>query len=370
MNIKKLAFTLQDSSNIVIDFNSQKQVPTWSGVYTILRYNLLERGAKVASIIDVLVRFTNLKSTVISKQIHLDAMRVGMYEDMAKVTFNEISHKTKAMFPLLAKRRKELSNIELSDMNLSKDNLTLFIAKVADIINSFLEAQVEKRLGSQEYDILYAIEKAYVRIEEARSKCEDQKLAKKIVKAAHHLMTAKSDDCQFVSIIDFTARQSQVKRWAGRATLNNFNLLEHAARVACSVDVFLQVNSKELNFSTEEELQTLRYALYHDYPEVLLNDTPSPVKAKYPDLDVLLKEIEGEIMELLDLTETKNIKFICKIVDIKDCLYEAKQEKLLGNQDPEFDLVINGYAATFAKQVAKFAGVDQSIVDKLKEMFI
>lgn len=368
--MKTLSFNLTNCHNIIGDFNDQKKVATWSGVYTIKDYNLLERSAKVACIIDVLVRFSNLDKKIVTEKLHLESIRLGMYEDLAKVTLNEISHKTKLMFPKLSKLRKELTFNELSKMNLSNDNTALFIAKIGDILNSYLEARVEKKLGSSEDDILYAIEKSYIRIEDARILCKDKDLADKIVASAHHLMTTSADDCQFVSIIDFTARQSQVKRWSRRVTLNKFNLLEHSGRVSCLVDVFLQIYKESLNIDTNSQLEILRYALYHDYPEVILNDTPSPVKQLYPNLDILLKDIEEEIMQVLELTDSKLSKLICKIADIYDCLYEAKQEQLLGNRDPEFQKVIDGYSENFEKQVNKYSSVNIDVVSKLKTLYL
>ena len=43
------------------------------------------------------------------------------------------------------------------------------------------------------------------------------------------------------------------------------------------------------------ELNVFRYSLYHDYPEVILNDMPSPVKQDYPILDKIQKNTEKEI---------------------------------------------------------------------------
>lgn len=368
--MKTLSFTINNFANIIEAFNDQKKVAIWVGVPTIIKRNLLERAGKVANIIDVLVRYNNKHNEVkINDSIHLESIRLGMYEDLAKVVLNEISHKTNKMFPQLAKLRKELAAKELSNMNLSVDSSVIFIAKLGDILNSYFEAKSEFKLGSRNENIIFAIENAQNRLEAAKSICDDSLLADTMVKISTYLMNANPDECDFASTIDLFSRQSQIKRWSRRETLNQFNLLEHSARVTCLVDVFLQVFKSELKINDSEALQITRYALYHDYPEVILNDTPSPVKRLYPELDSMLKEIEAEIMTNLELDETKKTKFICKIVDIFDCRYEAQQEILLGNNENEFKIVLQEYANNFNSQVKKYSGVSSKIVNRLMKLY-
>ena len=90
----------------------------------------------------------------------------------------------------------------------------------------------------------------------------------------------------------------------------------------------------------EFKLAVLEYALYHDYGETKTNDVASTVKNKYPELDVLIKSIEAEVLAPLELTVTPAIQVVVKLADIIDCLTEALLEKRLGAYDTEYDAVI------------------------------
>ena len=368
-----LKFDLENFRNIIRDFNDQKNISTWAGIYTIRDYNLLDRSAKVACIIDNVVKMVNdFYPNTISCELHLQAMRLGMYEDLSKSTLNEISHSTKKIYPLLAEKRKTISKINWVNMDLSQDPHTVYLAKIGDILNSYFEAKVEEKLGSKEWDILQSTHLAEMRFSVAHSELNDLVFTQKIKVVERMILQSPPFYCSSfaLDIIECFARQTQIKRWAKRITLNKFTLLEHSGRVACLTDVFVQLFKSDLGFSAQEELDVLRYALYHDYPEVLLNDTPSPVKQIYPSLNNLLKEIEEEIMSDLELTTNDLTKLIVKMADINDCRYEAIQEQMLGNKDPEFQIVIDEYSDNFNKQIAKSnAKVSDKMVENFRKVF-
>ena len=142
-------------------------------------------------------------------------------------------------------------------------------------------------------------------------------------------------------ILDF-ARQKNVRRWNGRKTLSEFNLLEHAGRVANICRTIMS----GVNLSESVKLHVMEYALLHDYPEVWLNDTPSPIKARYPALDELLKSIESEILQPLELELSSLVKWIVKLADVLDCLYESLIELKLGVECAEFSSVVNNAQTT------------------------
>lgn len=149
-------------------------------------------------------------------------------------------------------------------------------------------------------------------------------------------------------ILDF-ARQKNVRRWNGRKTLSEFNLLEHAGRVANICRTIMS----GVNLSESVKLHVMEYALLHDYPEVWLNDTPSPIKARYPELDTLLKSIESEILQPLELELSPLIKWIVKLADILDCLYESLIELKLGVECAEFSGVVNNAQFTLLQSAQR-----------------
>ena len=147
---------------------------------------------------------------------------------------------------------------------------------------------------------------------------------------------------QYQVLIDF-ARQKNVKRWNGRCTLNNYNLLDHSARVANICRIMCQII--ELNgtpLDAQLKLHIMEYALYHDYAEIFMNDTPTPIKQKHVEFDAMIKSIEKEIMQPLILPENKLVAFIVKLADIIDVTYEALSEIKLGAFDIDYIDVANG----------------------------
>lgn len=349
-----LEFNIENFQNINTNFADQKFVSAWAGVYTIKKYNLLQRAGKVSVIIDNLVNSVNLKhNNLISTHIHLEAMRNGLYDDLGKTVFNEVSHQTKKEYPEYAKKYKRAINETTKGMNLSKNETVIFLSKIADILNSYQEAKLENSLGNNTPDIIQAISCTDKRLEDTLLGFSNKELGLKIVSDCKNLID-QPNSSPFSKIIDINAKQTEIDRWSKRLTLNDFKLLEHSARVTALVDVYLQLFKKENNFDKDTELNIFRYAMYHDYPEVILNDMPSPVKRQFPELADAQKGIEKIIMNPLNLQNSKVAKFICKIADVFDCLYEAKKEINSGNKDYEFKKVVNEYNLTYQNQLNKF----------------
>jgi len=161
------------------------------------------------------------------------------------------------------------------------------------------------------------------------------------------------DNSQTLSMLTEFARQKHVKRWNGRKTLNDFNLLDHAARVANITRILCKLSEEAGLFLLPElKLHALEYALYHDFGEVYLNDTPSTVKAKHPELDCLITYSQA----------------IVKYADIIDCLHEALLEKRLGSRDAEYDVVIANAMDKIHGVISKY-GLNKSGNDMLVLVF-
>lgn len=177
------------------------------------------------------------------------------------------------------------------------------------------------------------------------------------------------DNSQTLSMLTEFARQKHVKRWNGRKTLNDFNLLDHAARVANITRILCKLSEEAGLFLLPElKLHALEYALYHDFGEVYLNDTPSTVKAKHPELDCLIKSIEHELLAPLQLSVTAYSQAIVKYADIIDCLHEALLEKRLGSRDAEYDVVIANAMDKIHGVISKY-GLNKSGNDMLVLVF-
>ena len=365
-----LKFDLENYEDLIEHFQSQKEIKSWPGVQTIKKHNLLHRAAKVPVIIDCLVNaVNNLTEGSITQYTHLEAMRNGMYEDLAKTILNELSKKTKTDYPDYAKSYNKVLNQISSTLNMSKDPKVQYLAKIGDILNSYFEAKLENTLGNNTEKILEALNDVNLRLETANNFGNDD-FSINVLNIANKLIQNNPEVYNYNLIIENTQNQMTVERWAKRLSLNDFNLLEHTARVTALVDIFLQIKKTENNFDKSMELNVFRYSLYHDYPEVILNDMPSPVKQDYPILDKIQKNTEKEIMNILELTNSKTAKFICKIADIYDCLYESKAEILAGNKDPEYIKNRDSYENTYHKQLNKYKDyVSADLVKNLEQMF-
>lgn len=366
-----LKFDLDNYQDLIKHFQDQKHIKSWSGTQTIKPHNLLHRAAKVPVIIDCVINAINKFSpNSISQHIHLESMRNGMYEDLGKTILNDLSKKTKLEYPDYAKHyEKILKNIS-ADLNLSKNSEVLYIAQIGDILNSYFEAKLENNLGNNTDEIIYAINNINQRFNEANNIVANNELKNKVLNMAYNLVNEEPEVAVYNKIIETTQNQTTVERWAKRLSLNDFTLLEHSARVTALVDIYLQINKQENNFDKSMELNIFRYSLYHDYPEVILNDMPSPVKQMYPNLDKIQKQTEKSIMDVLDLTNSKNAKFICKIADIYDCYYESNAEILAGNKDPEYITNKSNYENTYYKQLNKYKDyIEHSIISNIQTMY-
>lgn len=366
-----LKFDVDNYKDLIEHFQSQKQIKSWSGVQTIKKHNLLHRAAKVPVIIDCLVSAVNNESpNFISQYTHLESMRNGMYEDLAKTILNDLSKKTKIEYPEYAKYYNKVLNQILSTLNLSKDGKVQYLAEIGDILNSYFEAKLENSLGNNTESILEALNGTQDRLFNANN-YGNIKLSNKVIDISNKLIKNEQSVYNYNLIIENTQKQITVERWAKRLSLNDFTLLEHSARVTALVDIFLQINKSENNFDKSMELNIFRYSLYHDYPEVILNDMPSPVKQDYPMLDKFQKNTEKTIMDILKLTNSKTAKFVCKIADIYDCLYECKAEILAGNQDPEYFKNRDNYENTYKRQLNKFQGyINDNLIKNLEKMYV
>lgn len=370
MNSKR---TIEQAQVINIQVADMKKISAWPGVQTIKDHNLQNAAGKKIAIVDALIRRINDKyPNKISDQMYLDSLRLVLYGGVAKTEFNVLSYRTRQQFPEYAKAYKNALSNHMESVNLSKDNSVIFISKIASILNSYKEAILENTLGNRSPEILEALSYNFTmdRVEEESIDCKDKELVELITNDCLSLINSP-ESSKYSKIINITANQTEINRWSRKLSLNNFTLLEHSTCVVGLVDNYLQVFDEENSLNTKEKLDIFRYSFYHDYPEAILNDIPSPVKKRNPELIKELEKAEDIIFEPLNLNQSKLAKFICKIADINHCLYEAKMEIEAGNRNPEFREVVNSYADNYQVQLNKFKDyVDPKIVNNIAKMYL
>lgn len=145
------------------------------------------------------------------------------------------------------------------------------------------------------------------------------------------------------SFLALIFRQKYIKRWALMRNFETEDLQQHAAETAYIAHMLAVIKNKFYGGEVNAEKIAL-YALYHDVPEILTGDLPTPVKYFSPEmrntyseieknaeqtlLSKLPKELREEFVPLInqDLTEDerKLVKTADKLSALIKCLVEEK----------------------------------------------
>jgi len=145
----------------------------------------------------------------------------------------------------------------------------------------------------------------------------------------------------YYSFLAFIFRQKYIKRWSLMRNTSDENLSTHAYECSLITHMLCTIGNKlyNKNYNTEKAVLC---ALYHDVPEVLTGDLPTPVKYFNTLSKNSYKEVENNaincILEKLPFelrdeyrplikNEDQDIEKIVKIAD-KLCAYIKCQEEL------------------------------------------
>lgn len=141
-------------------------------------------------------------------------------------------------------------------------------------------------------------------------------------------------------------RMKYIDRWALMKNFKKENLSEHSLEVAYITHALCVIESKRLKGAVNTEKAVL-YALYHDAPEVLTGDMPTPVKYYDDEISSAYKKIEqvaknkliamlsddfaDDFREILnpDLKTEKIVKAADKLSAYIKCIEETEN----GNKD-------------------------------------
>lgn len=130
------------------------------------------------------------------------------------------------------------------------------------------------------------------------------------------------------SFIDLVGQLRFQIRWSHTARISTTSVLGHSLMVA-SISYFL---SRELKACDERIKNNFFGGLFHDLPETVTRDIPSPVKGAVPELPTVIKEIEKELVE-------KEIHSLIEDRWIDDFRYYTEDEfksKVVQNGDIQF----------------------------------
>ena len=140
------------------------------------------------------------------------------------------------------------------------------------------------------------------------------------------------------------SRMKYIFRWSLMRNTRTENICEHSQDVAVLVHALALLHNKRFGGNVNAERCVL-YALYHDVPEILTGDLPTPVKYNNPDIqnayhaletvsaNRLLEQLPDDLREeyrplLLpeegDSTELQLVKAADKLAALIKCIEELK----------------------------------------------
>ena len=142
-------------------------------------------------------------------------------------------------------------------------------------------------------------------------------------------------------------RMKDIDRWAVMRNTRKETLAEHTLETAFIAHALAVIHNKRFGGSVDPEKAAV-LALFHDAPEIITGDLPTPVKYYNSDIKNIYKEIESaasdRLLELLpdDLRPEFDGLFnpadpeLCRIVKAADklsALIKCRDELSLGNRD-------------------------------------
>lgn len=142
-------------------------------------------------------------------------------------------------------------------------------------------------------------------------------------------------------------RMKYINRWALMRNTRKENLAEHSLETAFIAHAIAVIDNKRFGGSTDPEKAAL-LAMFHDTPEIITGDLPTPVKYYNNDIinayneieqhavDSLLKllpeDLRSEYEPLFDCKDEK-LKLIVRAADKISALIKCKDEIMLGNSE-------------------------------------
>ena len=158
------------------------------------------------------------------------------------------------------------------------------------------------------------------------------------------------------------SRMKYIDRWALMYNVRGESLYEHSLDVAVIAHLLAVIGNTRLNKSYDEGKAAL-LGIYHDMPEIITGDMPTPVKYYSPLMrqtfaqieqnaqnsitDALPADLREAFSELISPDETSELWKIVKAADKISALVKCIDERKNGNRDFDaaFDSTLNAIRA-------------------------
>ena len=146
------------------------------------------------------------------------------------------------------------------------------------------------------------------------------------------------------------SRMKNINRWALMRNTRPESLSQHALEVAATAHALAVIGNKRLGKRYDAPMAAL-IGMYHDMPEIITGDMPTPVKyynrkirdcygeieraAQDALLQTLPADLRGEYRPLLSPDESTALWKLVKAADKISALIKCKEERQSGNREFE-----------------------------------
>ena len=145
-------------------------------------------------------------------------------------------------------------------------------------------------------------------------------------------------------------RMKYITRWSLMRSGRAESLSEHTADTALLAHALCLIGQKCLGTGADLRPEMVATAaLYHDAPEILTGDMPTPVKYKNEALRSAYKAVEQESARLMASLQTEALRKILKAADRLSALIKCLEECQSGNRE---------FEAAREQQLAALHGMD------------
>lgn len=150
------------------------------------------------------------------------------------------------------------------------------------------------------------------------------------------------------SFFALTSRMKYISRWGLMRNARSENIAEHSLEVAIITHLLCELKNRRFGGNIDTEKAVLA-AIYHDIPEIITGDLPTPVKYYDPGIKSAYERVEEAAIEKLldsvpdDLrevyrevlceSEDNDIKMTVKAADKLSALIKCIEERKSGNTD-------------------------------------
>ena len=119
-----------------------------------------------------------------------------------------------------------------------------------------------------------------------------------------------------------TSRMKYINRWGLMRNLRNENIAEHSLEVAIISHLLCELRNTRFGGNVDSSKAAL-LAVFHDVPEIITGDLPTPIKYYNPRIREAYKDIEGVAnQKLLSMLPDELKEDYTPLVDQPDDCYE------------------------------------------------